>query len=189
VGTLSLVLFGLLGLHLVVRDFRERKKSAQVHPYGQEFERAALRLFVIVMFSRAVAGYVLGSFVFVRYVTADVIPRLPAPSAAVVGIAVTAVLGALLFLIRLKARSVYAVLEIGTALALAAIQAPKFRADDPWDLGFLLTFVPATIYLFVRGCDNMHAALTKEPDLFIQLLVEGTRAVHGLLRRSSKKRS
>lgn len=167
----ALAVFGPLGLFLVIRQYRARVTTLPPAERAIALEVAMLRVIAFGAFSQAVAGYVQGLYVFVGWLIREVLPRSAALSAGAVGVGVTIAAGTLLFLLRWKARSIYASLELVTAIGLAAHLAPKFRADDPLNPAFLLTFITASIYLFVRGADNVHQAfLKRDEDLFLKAM-------------------
>lgn len=167
----SLAVFALLGLVLVIRQYRARVKVLSPSDRWRAAEPATLRVLVFAAFSQAVAGYVQGLYVLFGWMVREVLPRLPAPNAGAVGVGVTVTVGVLLFLLRWKVRSFYASLELVTAIALAAHLAPKFQANDPLNITFFLTFVTASVYLFVRGADNLHQAfLKRDEDLLLKAM-------------------
>lgn len=72
--------------------------------------------------------------------------------------------GALLFWFRLRYRFIYGLSEVLVGLGVAGYHA--YRAADSvsmWDANVYLAILTAGIYLVVRGADNMHTGLTKEP--------------------------
>ena len=164
-------LFGVVGLFFVIRQYRLRMREEPSPDKEIVREIAFLRWLVMLAFAHSLSGYILVVYVAGRWFARDVLPTLPAPNAALAGAIVTAVAGGLLFLLRWKVRSLYACLEMLTSLLLAAELAPRFQPNDPWNATFLLTFVPAAIYLFVRGADNLHQAIQKgDEDLALRAL-------------------
>jgi hypothetical protein len=68
---------------------------------------------------------------------------------------------AALFYFRLRLRSVYGVTEAMAGLAVAGQRAPtEFVLGDGT---FYFAVLTAGVYLVVRGFDNIHQGLTKEP--------------------------
>lgn len=183
----ALALFGVVGLFLVLRQYRARmqEEPPPVKAFAQE--AAFLRWLVFLVFADAVGGYIQGLYVAGRWFIRDVLPSLTAPNAAIAGAVVTAIVGSVLFMFRWKVRSLYALLEMLTSLLLAAELAPRFLPSDPWNLNFVLTFVPAAIYLFVRGADNLHQAIQKaDEDLALRAITAIGKSWQQRRDRSSK---
>lgn len=88
-------------------------------------------------------------------------------------------LGFGLFYFRLHLRAVYGLTESFVGLAIAvqkslAIQSDKTIINSEW----VLAVVTASVYLIVRGLDNIHQGLTKEPrDPVAVTFVNGLRPV------------
>lgn len=91
-------------------------------------------------------------------------PKLSHNDAIAFTIIVTFLLGVLLFYFRLKLRAVYGMTEALVGLVISvnrvsAINAIEFTSSD-----FYLAMLTAGVYLVVRGLDNIHQGLTKEPN-------------------------
>lgn len=74
-----------------------------------------------------------------------------------VGAAIIFALGCAFFWIRLKLRFTYGVIEatVGVALAVHRLSAEQ-QIGLPADTGFYFAMLTASVYLIVRGLDNMH---------------------------------
>lgn len=70
--------------------------------------------------------------------------------------------GAVLFSFRLKYRAVYGLSEATVGVLIAA-QKFSDQSENDAGLSFFIAFLTAGIYLVVRGFDNMHQGLTKQP--------------------------
>jgi hypothetical protein len=70
--------------------------------------------------------------------------------------------GAMLFSFRLKYRAVYGLSEATVGVLIAAQKFSDPSGNDA-GLSFFIAFLTAGIYLVVRGLDNMHQGLTKQP--------------------------
>ena len=96
-------------------------------------------------------------------------PKLSGTEAVVWAVVFTVVLGAILFTVRLRYRSCYGVVETLTGLVVAAQRVaiataiPAAATTLTRDPAFFLTILTAAVYLVVRGFDNIHQGLTKEP--------------------------
>lgn len=75
---------------------------------------------------------------------------------------ITMVLGLLFFYFRLKWRSIYGTTELIFGLIIAANKITEVNSKM-LDSSFYITFLSASIYLVVRGLDNIHQGLIKEP--------------------------
>jgi hypothetical protein len=86
------------------------------------------------------------------------------PSAAArngIGVIVLASVGYLLSVLRTKRRLLYAVVELGAALAVAWSAAARMGTDDP----FAWIAPLSAVYLFVRGIENFKEGLAQtRPD-------------------------
>lgn len=67
-----------------------------------------------------------------------------------------------LFYFRLKARSIYGLTEAAVGLVVEANRATT-QTDEITSSGFYLAILTASVYLVVRGFDNIHHGLTKDP--------------------------
>lgn len=83
-------------------------------------------------------------------------------------------LGIGLFIFRLKARAYYGLTEIMVGVTVAVYRVtttPGSNLISSTDL--YLAVLTAGIYLVVRGLDNVHQGLDKEPDSFLARLIRG----------------
>lgn len=88
-----------------------------------------------------------------------ILPRSP----IVVGLA-TLGMGCGLFLFRLKARAVYGLTEAVVGVAVAVHRAPPGDITSlSLDSAFFLAILTASVYLVVRGFDNVHQGVSKDP--------------------------
>ena len=90
-------------------------------------------------------------------------PSLSRTQAVAAGAVITAALGSALFYFRLRLRSVYGASEalVGVLVATHRIATESDAAvKEP---AFYLAILTAGVYLVVRGLDNMHQGLVKEP--------------------------
>jgi hypothetical protein len=87
----------------------------------------------------------------------------PSSRAALAGFAVLS-LGSLLFYFRLRWRSLYGATEalVGVSVAVHRVIDVKEDQSTP-SIELFLALLTASIYLVVRGFDNVHQGLTKEP--------------------------
>src|ERR1700682_1350931 len=75
----------------------------------------------------------------------------------------TAIAGAVLFAFRLHARALYGFTEAIVGLLIAGQRAAVETRWPIEDLSFDLAVLTAGVYLVVRGLDNVHQGLKKEP--------------------------
>ena len=81
-----------------------------------------------------------------------------------IGTAIFSIYSALsLFLFRLYLRSLYGLTEAIVGIVVILYLADREFTSKGGDLGFYLTFMTGGIYLIVRGFDNIHQGLTREP--------------------------
>ena len=81
--------------------------------------------------------------------------------AAIVAMLGVVVISGLLFWFRLRRRSFYGVTEALIGLMMSAV-----KVNEPHDSlgpGFLLAILTASVYLIVRGLDNVHQGMVKDP--------------------------
>lgn len=90
-------------------------------------------------------------------------PSLTRTGAVAVAIGATLCLGAILFYFRLKLRSIYGVTEATVGLAVSAHRVSIESSTAAQDPAFYLALLTAGVYLVVRGLDNVHQGLTKDP--------------------------
>lgn len=89
-------------------------------------------------------------------------PSLSKTSAAILSVIVTLTIGLLLFYFRLKARAIYGLTEATVGL-IVSVQRVIHEPEQIITPEFYFAILTAAIYLFVRGVDNIHQGLTKEP--------------------------
>lgn len=83
--------------------------------------------------------------------------------AVFIGFAV-ALVGSALYWFRVNFRFTYGFHEVAAGIGIAAYHAYKASGvPSSWDSGIYLALVTAGVYLVVRGFDNMHVGVTKEP--------------------------
>jgi hypothetical protein len=91
-------------------------------------------------------------------------PNSRTPISILLTMTATVTSGGLLFAFRLRARCIYGFSE---ALAGVTVVVHRVVTTDSktavYDVGFFLAILTAGIYLVVRGLDNIHQGLTKEP--------------------------
>ena len=90
-------------------------------------------------------------------------PSLSRGGAIALAIGATLILGAGLFLFRLKLRAIYGVTEATVGLAVAAHRVSIESSAAAQDPAFYLALLTAGVYLVVRGLDNVHQGFTKDP--------------------------
>jgi len=92
------------------------------------------------------------------------LPSLQRPiSGVLLGSAVLAIGGGLFF-IRLRLRFLYGITEVVAGVVVALHKVSTEIADiGSVTAGWSLAFLTAAVYLVVRGLDNMHQGMTKEP--------------------------
>lgn len=89
-------------------------------------------------------------------------PSLSKTSAVILASLFTLGLGSALFFFRLRMRAIYGLTEAAIGIVVAGnralTQMDQFTSSD-----FYLAILTASVYLIVRGFDNIHQGLTKEP--------------------------
>lgn len=90
-------------------------------------------------------------------------PTIPKRNAIVLAILATLLLGIALWYFRLKRRAFYGLTETMIGLTVVAFRALSESEDNLNTPEFYLALLTAGIYLVVRGLDNIHQGLTKEP--------------------------
>lgn len=75
----------------------------------------------------------------------------------------TLIFGLIFFYFRLKFRGIYGFTEIVLGLTIAANRVLEENEIPNESPEFYLAFISAAIYLVVRGLDNIHQGITKEP--------------------------
>ena len=76
--------------------------------------------------------------------------------------------GIILFLFRLKARFFFGLSEVLFGFLVALWKIPENSDPITWNLDIVFVMLTASIFLIVRGLDNMHAGLTSSPDAFLE---------------------
>lgn len=107
-----------------------------------------------VYYSLAVSGLDL----FLWFEKLSLPPTLRSAVWALVALAV----GLLLFLVRLRFRAIYGLTEVAVGAGVVAHRAYSGNIGSS-NLDFYLAILTAGIYLVVRGCDNVHTGLFKDP--------------------------
>jgi len=107
-------------------------------------------------------------------------PELSRTGAVAVAICATLILGAGLFYFRLRMRSIYGITEATVGLAVAAHRVATESGSAAQDPAFYLALLTAGVYLVVRGLDNVHQGLTKDPrDMAALKVLESLRRLAG----------
>ena len=88
-------------------------------------------------------------------------PRISKNGVVLITICLSLSLGLLLFFFRLKLRAVYGLTETVVGLGIAGLKTQNI--NHQFDAEFYLAILTASIYLVVRGLDNFHQGITKEP--------------------------
>ena len=130
-----------------------------------QFDWGLFSLMLILIPVSIVFGAVCYYSVFVLF--KDIIlwvlsPTISKTSAVVLSVLITLTVGLTLFYIRLKIRAIYGFTEAMVGLLVSA-QRVIHEPDQITNFGFYFAILTAAIYLFVRGLDNIHQGLTKEP--------------------------
>ena len=122
-----------------------------------------------VVAGAATAGIYVLALLGMRCVAEDLadlsaLPSLQRPiSAVLLGLAVLTIGGGLFF-IRLKFRFLYGITEVFAGVVVALHKVSTEITDiASVTAGWSLAFLTAAVYLVVRGLDNMHQGMTKEP--------------------------
>lgn len=90
-------------------------------------------------------------------------PNLSKNGAMIITVIITLILGLALFYFRLRARSLYGFTEAAIGLTVAANKVAAENSQSIITSNFYLAILTASVYLVVRGLDNIHQGLTKEP--------------------------
>jgi hypothetical protein len=135
---------------------------------------------IITLVNAPFTGFTTAAFYYSIAAAASDVFRwlvLPAHQSMAANVAIglaTLGVGAVLFFVRLRYRSIYGLTEVSAGMFIAAFRFSVMESvsalADPNVLIFLLT---AGVYLVVRGLDNIHQGLTKDPhDRFAVALVD-----------------
>ena len=76
---------------------------------------------------------------------------------------ITLIFGIILFYIRLYLRSIYGISELILGLSITGYKINDANLSELFESGFIMTYITASVYLVVRGLDNVHQGLTKAP--------------------------
>jgi len=87
-------------------------------------------------------------------------PATNSTFALAVCVPATLVAGMALFWFRLKIRSLYGVAEVLVGLAVAISQVMQASQGNAVTVYFVVAYLTASLYLIVRGLDNIHQALS-----------------------------
>lgn len=90
-------------------------------------------------------------------------PSFSETGAIVATMTITLFMGLTLFYIRSRFRSIYGVSEALVGLTVAGYRVAIENSNTSVTTGFYLAILTAGVYLVVRGLDNIHQGLTKEP--------------------------
>jgi len=90
-------------------------------------------------------------------------PSLSTAEAALAAGTLTVILGGGLFWFRLHLRSIYGLSEAIIGIVVATQRVTIESSTAAKDPAFYLAMLTAGVYLVVRGLDNIHQGLTKEP--------------------------
>ncbi len=90
-------------------------------------------------------------------------PSLSKNGTIITTLLITLALGFLLFYFRLRLRGVYGITEVLIGLAIAANRVAIENTREVPKSEFYLAILTASVYLVVRGIDNIHQGLTKDP--------------------------
>jgi hypothetical protein len=75
--------------------------------------------------------------------------------------------GIVLFIFRWKARFFFGLSEALVGFLVALWKIPENSDPITWNLDIVFVMLTASIFLIVRGLDNMHAGLTSSPDAIL----------------------
>ncbi|MBV9989066.1 MAG: hypothetical protein JO301_15410 [Chitinophagaceae bacterium] len=115
-----------------------------------------------VIYGASIFYYGMGAGIKDAYmwITSSAIPK---ERAIFLSIITTLFLGVFLWYFRLKRRALYGLTETMIGLTVAALRASSEKEDNLNSPEFYLALLTAAIYLVVRGFDNIHQGLTKDP--------------------------
>jgi hypothetical protein len=132
--------------------------------FREEFNRKYVRALLLVPFFVvfwAMSYYALAVSIKDMY-SWVVSPKFSKNTTIVLVVIITMIFGLLFFYFRLKLRSIYGITELIFGLIIAANKITEVNSEV-LDSSFYLPFLTASIYLVVRGLDNIHQGLNKEP--------------------------
>jgi uncharacterized membrane protein len=120
-------------------------------------------IFIAICYS--VAAYAISAIGMYEIYKIAFSPGMSQVTSVVIVGSVTLAIGAVLFYFRLRWRFAYGFTEtlVGVAVASQRFYSDAMIAKSFSTGPLLLTILTAGIYLVVRGADNMHQGLTKEP--------------------------
>lgn len=90
-------------------------------------------------------------------------PHFSETGAIVATMTITLLMGLTLFYIRSRFRSIYGVSEALVGLTVAGYRVAIENSNTSVTTGLYLAILTAGVYLVVRGLENIHQGLTKEP--------------------------
>jgi hypothetical protein len=118
---------------------------------------AAVVILLIGGFYYGVFAGVRDAYIWIRS------PWAPRTVALIVGVSITLLLALALFYFRLRVRSVYGFSEAVVGLAVAGGRIAADYDKALYDTGFYLAMLTASVYLVVRGFDNIYQGLSASP--------------------------
>lgn len=152
------LVFGTIFILLTVREWRRSQKVSLPIQVGVNL----LAVSILSPFYYAVGVVLKDTWLWARILPNDTAARQIAPR-VIVAVGILAV-GTALFWLRLRIRAVYGATEVVVAVVIALAQTRQQSlsavATNPQIALALLT---ASIYLVVRGLDNIHHGLYKSP--------------------------
>jgi len=165
-------MFAVLAAQMFVTEARRRRRG----PALRRDPWSSIVSFTVI--AGFVASFVVSGWLFL--LASAILPGVRWLSDPVTGktaaqwliIPLVAIGGTALYLCRLKVRFLYGLTEMTAGLFVAWTQvqalAPSATVFD--DRRFLLALLTASVYLFVRGADNLHTALNApKPDISLRL--------------------
>jgi hypothetical protein len=153
----TIVILVALAVATVVRWWLGRTKPGMAW-YAVAFIAVPMFIFLLSMQFYVLIVSILDLFHWVQS------PNLSRAAMLFRGAAIALTLGTILFIIRIKFRSVYGLTEIVAGMVIAADRvANQSLATGAADMTFYFAVLTAGVYLVVRGLDNVHQGLTKEP--------------------------
>jgi hypothetical protein len=78
------------------------------------------------------------------------------------------IVGVSLFFFRLKARFFFGLGEALVGFLIGISKIPESADPITWNLDVVIVMMTASIFLLVRGFDNMHAGLSSNPDAILK---------------------
>lgn len=145
-------------------------RSARVRPTRDQVGQLFALAFVLAVFGGLTYfGLFAGIVDLLRWLLARNFASAQAGALLVAAIAGAA--GVALFVMRLRLRLLYGFSEVGVGLAVAAWRGySESAAGVPSSPEFYVAILTASIYLIVRGLDNVHQALQAKGDLSLNYI-------------------